>query len=94
MGKDVILPDGSIIRAADVTGPSVKGRKLVYVGDTGDASNIIEAAKDCDLLVHDATGLDPRRAGGSKWVSHRLFNTHTHTCIAYTVAKFKPALLS
>ena len=78
MGKDVTLPDGSIIRAADVTGPSVKGRKLVYVGDTGDASNIIEAARDCDLLVHDATGLDPRRGGGSKRVSHRLFNTHTH----------------
>ena len=76
MGKDVTLADGSIVRAADVTGPPVKGRKLVYVGDTGDASNISEAAKDCDLLVHDATGLDPRRGVGTKRVRHRLSCAH------------------
>jgi ribonuclease BN (tRNA processing enzyme) len=68
MGMDVTLADGTIIRAADVTGPPVKGRKLVYIGDTGDASNIIEAARDCDLLVHDATGLDPRKVAGTRRV--------------------------
>ena len=68
MGMDVTLADGSIIRATDVTGPPVKGRKLVYIGDTGDASNIIEAARDCDLLVHDATGLDPRKVAGTRRV--------------------------
>lgn len=68
MGKDVTLADGSIIRAADVTGSPVKGRKLVYIGDTGDASNIVEAARDCDLLVHDATGLDPRKVAGTRMV--------------------------
>ena len=47
--------------------------QLVYLGDTSDASNLITAAKDCDLLVHESTADDSVReyarakVGGMEW---------------------------
>ncbi len=39
----------------DVLGPPRKGRSLVYTGDTLPSEALIAFAKDCDVLVHDAT---------------------------------------
>ena len=38
-----------------VLGPPRKGRKVVYTGDTSPSPELLELARDCDLLIHDST---------------------------------------
>lgn len=54
-GEDVALPDGSVVRPSDVVGPERPGRKVVYSADTRPCRTIVEAAREADLLVHEAT---------------------------------------
>lgn len=54
-GEDVTLPDGRLIRSADVVGPSAQGRVVAVLGDTKPCGNAVALAKDADLLVHEAT---------------------------------------
>lgn len=54
-GKTVKLPDGTVLDPAELVGPPVPGRKVVILGDTFNATSLAEAARDCDLLVHEAT---------------------------------------
>ncbi len=56
-GESVTLEDGRIIDGSTLTGPSRRGRKLVYSGDTGYTRNTVEIARDADVLVHEATYL-------------------------------------
>ena len=53
-GEEVKV-DGRLVRPSQVLGPSRKGGKIVYSGDTRPCRNVIELAKDADLLIHDAT---------------------------------------
>jgi ribonuclease Z len=53
-GEEVKVGDKSF--APDmVMGPPRKGRKIVYTGDTTPSSEIVNAARGCDVLIHDAT---------------------------------------
>ena len=64
---------------------------MVYLGDTRDASNIVELAMDCDLIVHEVTGPEPRKDLLKRKVQG------SENCVSYwhtKIAKFKPALLS
>lgn len=54
-GKEVTLPDGSVVRPKDVLGAPKKGRKVVVLGDTCDTREIEELCEDADLVVHEAT---------------------------------------
>ncbi|MEM2939500.1 MAG: ribonuclease Z [Candidatus Bathyarchaeia archaeon] len=54
-GMNIKLPDGRVIRPADVLGPSRPGRKIVYTGDTRPSNRIAELAKNADVLIHEAT---------------------------------------
>lgn len=54
-GIDEALADGTLVRSTDVTFELTPARKLVVLGDTCDSSAALEAAADCDLLVHEAT---------------------------------------
>lgn len=54
-GEDVVVPDGRVIRAADLVGPSRPGRKVVYSSDTRPCASTQRAAAGADLLVHEAT---------------------------------------
>lgn len=57
-GHDLVVKHEGIetvVRAGDVCGPPIPGRKVVILGDTSDASNIRNEAIDCDILVHEAT---------------------------------------
>ncbi|CAN5685513.1 ribonuclease Z [soil metagenome] len=53
-GQDVEV-DGRVISAAELVGPTRRGRVVVYSGDTRPCSATLEIARDGDLLIHDAT---------------------------------------
>ncbi|QAY66045.1 ribonuclease Z [Paenibacillus protaetiae] len=54
-GRDVELPDGTLIRSSDVVGAPVKGRVVTILGDTRPCDNAVKLAAGADLLVHEAT---------------------------------------
>jgi ribonuclease Z len=53
-GEDVKVGD-QLFTPDMVLGPPRKGRKIVYSGDTTPSREVAEAARDCDVLIHDAT---------------------------------------
>ena len=58
-GETVTLVDGTLVCPEDVLGTPRRGRKLAITGDTAPSASVVEAARDADLLVHEATfGLD------------------------------------
>jgi len=60
-GERIELRDGRSVTAADLVGPPRPGRRVVYSGDTRPCEATIAAARDADLLVHEATfGFDER----------------------------------
>ncbi|WP_331235428.1 ribonuclease Z [Natronorarus salvus] len=54
-GETVELEDGTLVEPGEIVGPPRPGRRLVYTGDTRPAETVVEAARDADLLIHDAT---------------------------------------
>ena len=59
-GDPVELEDGTIVEPKQVVGPPRPGRRLVYTGDTRPTDTVVKAARDADLLIHDATFTDER----------------------------------
>lgn len=47
--------DEKEIKPEEIVGPPRQGRKIVYTGDTRPTCRIVEAARDADVLIHDAT---------------------------------------
>jgi ribonuclease Z len=60
-GESVTLADGTVVTPGEVLGPPRPGRTVVIAGDTGPAASVVEAARDADLLVHEATFLEDER---------------------------------
>lgn len=54
-GESLKLPDGRIITPDMVVGPKRAGRKIVYSGDTRPTEEIVNLARDADILIHEAT---------------------------------------
>jgi ribonuclease Z len=54
-GFSVTNPKGQLIESKQVCGPNRPGRHLVLLGDTCDSSAIAQAARGCDVLVHEVT---------------------------------------
>jgi len=54
-GEDATLPDGRVIRAADVVGPPIPGRIIAILGDTTPCDAAVRLAEGADLVVHEAT---------------------------------------
>jgi ribonuclease Z len=61
-GEAVALPDGTSVLPEHVLGPARPGRKVVIAGDTRAAPSVLEAARDADVLVHEATFAEEERA--------------------------------
>ena len=60
-GEAVTLGDGRAVAPADVLGPPRPGRKIVISGDTAPAPTVLEAAREADVLVHEATFCEDER---------------------------------
>ncbi|MGQ4891928.1 MAG: ribonuclease Z [Candidatus Njordarchaeia archaeon] len=56
-GKTIII-NGREISPDDVLLEKVRGRKIVYTGDTVSNEMVAKASADADLLIHEATFLD------------------------------------
>lgn len=54
-GKAITLDDGRVITPAMLVGGARRGRRIVVTGDTRPCANTVAAARDADLLVHEAT---------------------------------------
>lgn len=54
-GESVTLPDGRVVAPSELVGKARPGRRLVYSGDTRPCPALLEAARDADLLIHEAT---------------------------------------
>lgn len=54
-GESIILKDGRKIKPEMVLGPSRKGRKIVISGDTRPIDDMIDFARNADVLIHEST---------------------------------------
>jgi ribonuclease Z len=57
-GEAVTLADGRVVRPDEVLGAARPGRKVTITGDTAPSSDVVEAARNADVLVHEATFLE------------------------------------
>jgi ribonuclease Z len=60
-GDPVTLADGRVITPDAVLGPPRPGRKLVLAGDTAPSPTVAAAAREADVLVHEATFCEDER---------------------------------
>ena len=54
-GLPVTLDDGRVVEPLQLVGPTRTGRRVVITGDTRPCEATVDAARDADLLVHEAT---------------------------------------
>ncbi len=57
-GKPVTLPDGRSVDPEQVLGELRRGTRLVHIGDCGRTDDLIEACRQADALVIEATYLE------------------------------------
>jgi ribonuclease Z len=57
-GRDVVLADGAVLRSADWLLPTRRPRSLIVAGDNDDPDLLLDAARDAQVLVHEATYLE------------------------------------
>lgn len=61
-GRAITLPDGRVIEPHVLVGAARRGRKVVLTGDTRPTANTVAAARDADVLIHEATFADDEAA--------------------------------
>ncbi|MDQ9171401.1 ribonuclease Z [Oxalobacteraceae bacterium R-40] len=54
-GRDLTLPDGRAVSAADYLLPRRKARKIIVGGDNDQPGLLTAEAQDADVLIHEAT---------------------------------------
>ncbi|MCE9625528.1 MAG: ribonuclease Z [Deltaproteobacteria bacterium] len=66
-GRSVTLPDGRLIQASEVVGPSRPGRSFAYCLDTRPCEEVVALARGVDLMVHEATFGRELQADAQQW---------------------------
>lgn len=61
-GETVTLDDGRVIDGRTLVGADRAGRRVVYSGDTAFCAEMVDLARDADLLVHESTFAESERA--------------------------------
>jgi ribonuclease Z len=61
-GQAVTLDDGRVIQPSVLVGGARRGRRIVLTGDTRPCQATIDAARDADVLIHEATFADEEAA--------------------------------
>ncbi len=61
-GQTITLDDGRVITPDMLVGDARRGRRIVVTGDTRPCSGTIDASRDADLLIHEATFADEEAA--------------------------------
>ena len=61
-GQPITLADGTVVTPDQVLGQSRAGRRVVISGDTRPCAAMVEASRECDLLVHEATFSDDEQS--------------------------------
>jgi ribonuclease Z len=54
-GESVTLDDGRVVQPSELVGPRRPGRSVVITGDTRPCDSTADAARNADLLIHEAT---------------------------------------
>jgi ribonuclease Z len=54
-GSTVKLSSGRVVNPKEVVGPSRRGRKVVYTGDSRSSEALARLAENADVLIHDCT---------------------------------------
>jgi ribonuclease Z len=54
-GQSIKLPNGLVVKPADVMDPPRQGRRIVYTGDTRPFKRLESFALGADLLIHEST---------------------------------------
>ena len=85
-GEKVRLPDGRIFYGSDFIARVEKSKKIVFSGDTIFCKNLINLAKNADLLIHEATFSQQEEDLARR-------NFHSTTVIAARVAREAEAKL-
>jgi ribonuclease Z len=65
-GESVINRGGCEVKPSDVIGPPRPGRKVVITGDTRPCGYTVTAARNADLLIHEATFSDDDHSRAQK----------------------------
>ena len=61
-GADFTLEDGTVIPHLELTRSAQKARSFAFCSDTAFKPDIVPLLKDCDLLYHEATFLEDKKA--------------------------------
>jgi len=62
-GETVALEDGTILKGSDFAGPTRPGRTVIIGGDNDDPDLMADHLKSADLFIHEATLIEPVKAG-------------------------------
>ena len=72
-GQRLQLEDGRVVGPEDVLGAPRQGLKFVFTGDTSPCDSLVEAAKDADLMICEATYGEDDQAQLAREHGHMVF---------------------
>ncbi|KXS47938.1 MAG: binuclear zinc phosphodiesterase, partial [Marinobacter sp. T13-3] len=69
-GKDVLLPDGRLLKADDYTQIARDPRRIIVAGDNDTPERLTDACQDAHVLIHEATYTQEVSERVGPWPQH------------------------